>query len=404
MRHRERHSIERRGTIVTTDQCAAALPPLTTDMSAVYESFDDVVTPNFRERLRRGEVIFNDCFKERVVIDKTGGGSYTSWRMPNNTCVVTGTGDGSITTWFQRDGAISNLADNVDVSCDIAKQAAISGLDRTPYSFAEDLLELKQTLGFLENGTLTRLAKLSQDYFVRKKVGLALLKARRASALDVMKFLSNLYLEFRFGFRPLVQSAYNLMQSFSDTSRIKVDNRFSHGREPVKSYSHSDTVANLSFTFNRSVSSNCESYATIAYRLTNPVDDWRYIYGLRNKDLLVGLWETFPLSFMVDRVLDIRGCIRGLTNLADPNVVILGACTSKKISRAQFISGFLQHTWPVNQQIIIPDTDSVYTESYTRVGWSPTVLDTLPSFTPKNLVKDISSCADLLTLVVQRLK
>jgi hypothetical protein len=374
---------------------------------ATYEFtkvMDDTVTPLFYKRRREGEIIMNNCTSTSVVIDRPGGGSYVAVRKSDG-CTSTLSGGGSITRFCQLHfGAISNLSVPFNLSTDEAKQRAISGVDNTPYQFAEDLLEIRQTLSYLELNTLSKLYKLSNDYFAKAKILKAAKRFRNLSPSEKARALSNLYLEYRFAFSPLVRSASDLIDSIL-LKEVKPDHRFSHGKGSDVRKSVGDFVTNTAFTFSRNTRVSASTYATIAYRVSNPVDDWRFKYGVRNKDLLAGLWEVFPLSFMVDRLLNIKGAIKGLLNLADPNINILGACVSSKSETTATVSLHSQPlqaaTWNIT---ITPDIDTTTTIQFNRTTWSPSVGDTVPVLTPGRLISSITSTADLIALIINRVR
>lgn len=402
MRTRTRNANNSSGTHTHTYNCGGSDGSVTTVLSSETEAFTDVVTPNFRSRIKRGEVIMNPCSRVRTIVDKTGGGLYSAYRASDQ-CRSTVSGSGSLTTWYATKypagGYLdASMADNISA----AKVLALAGMDRTPYSFAEDLLEFRETLGLLAGNSLTKLYSLATSYDLKKKALLEYLLIKGSTPKERAKALSNLYLEFQFGFAPLVRSAHDLIESFS-TKDSQPTRRVSHGRAPDQERTLSGTTQSL-FVYYRESTFEAQSRATIIYEVSNPFDDWRHKYGLRNKDLLVGLWEVFPLSFMIDRLINIKGAIKAAENLIDPSLKILGACTSRKQKHRQSLSMIQQVAPGAFSVTISPDVDTIITEKFDRVVWKPTVSDIVPGVTPGNLVSSISKCVELLALTVQRLR
>lgn len=406
-RHRERSSVNSKGTMTHSYACGPSAGSVTSVLSSSFESIDDVVTPNFRSRIANGEVIMNDCNKLRQIEDSTGGGNYFA-SLPGGSCPSVISGDGSL-TYFCRsiwgDPGYMTLSLDSSSSLSASRTNALAGIDKTPYSFAEDLLEFRETLSLLVSNSLSNLLKLATSYEARKNAGLALLRLRRASPLEISQFLSNLYLEYQFGFRPLVQSAYQLIDSFAKKVPQRPPLLVSHGKGFEVKGSNDDLVSNLAFKFQRHVEASINTRSTVIYKVSNPFDDsWRFKYGLRNKDLLVGLWEVFPLSFMIDRLINIKASIKAAENLIDPDVKILGACSVIEVKATRSIS-MVEQTNPGAYQVSIsPDVDRFITESYSRTGWGPSASDLIPVFQPFNLINSISKVADLISLIVQRLK
>jgi hypothetical protein len=106
---------------------------------------------------------------------------------------------------------------------------------------------------------------------------------------------------------------------------------------------------------------------------------------------------------MVDRVLNISKTIGGVVNLIDPNISILNGSVTKKsddFSSIAIVSvGEAGYTSSVT-----PDTIVDHTFVMSRDVWVPSIVNLpLPGFTPKKLIQDASSIAELAALVYTRL-
>jgi hypothetical protein len=103
---------------------------------------------------------------------------------------------------------------------------------------------------------------------------------------------------------------------------------------------------------------------------------------------------------MVDRLLDLSSFSKGVMNLADPSVTILAASFRLKdtVERTFVITG---RTDP-KTSFLSSDTLNVTEFSYTRTVWVPSVLDTLPEFTPGVVVDSASKITDLFALIANR--
>jgi hypothetical protein len=193
------------------------------------------------------------------------------------------------------------------------------------------------------------------------------------------------------------------MESLIDPSGRKYDTvHTAHGFAELEK-SGSDHTVLSNFTFHRNTKTKKSVRAVVQYRVQPPLREWQYKYGLRFKDVPELMWDLFPLSFMYDRVLNIGDAVRGLTNFVDPSIKVLGGTVSVTTETAQDISMVKQSAsgWTVT---ISPDTEYLFTESYVRAVWQPSVLNVVPPVLPGGLVKDLTSMADLGALILQRLK
>jgi hypothetical protein len=143
--------------------------------------------------------------------------------------------------------------------------------------------------------------------------------------------------------------------------------------------------------------------AGILYEVSNPVVNFQYKYGLRFKDIPTTLWAVLPLSFMVDRFVNISNFFGGATNLLDPNVKILGAWVTSKRERLQSI-GVRSISESGYTSTIVPDDIVDKTFLYAREVWEPSLVDAIPSLDIKGLVNSSAKVTDLLALVIQNFK
>lgn len=146
-----------------------------------------------------------------------------------------------------------------------------------------------------------------------------------------------------------------------------------------------------------------ETSAGILYSVSNPLQGFRFKYGLRNKDIPVTIWAVVPYSFMIDRVFHISAALRAVTNLADPDVHILAAWSRSKIEDEETLSFDSNWTYPNS----VPGVATVYVEgskhknktfSYTRDVWKPTVADAIPPATYAKFVDSFTKLADITAI------
>lgn len=402
-RHRERELPKTYGTYTKTEYGLLFDEEVHT-LSAKSEVMDDEVVPNFRRRIARGEVINNHC--SYVVESSTaGGGSYTAINALGETVYV-GSG-GSQTLYHKGLHPSCSLGSkpvsvNVDNLFQAAKMNAIANIDSTPYAMMEDAFEIRETLRFLRK-PLGSLSKLSKSYrkAVKQRNGF---KAKNVK--ELLKDASDVWLQYRFAATPLVRSAMDIHESLT-TAKRKYPKRlvargFSDDEEIIISEPRCFFSADQYDDFRHTSTRTNEIKAGILYQVSNPLRDVRFRYGMRAKDVPETLWAIMPYSFMVDRVVDISGSIRSLTNLLDPNVEILAGWVTEK----ETLESKLQHiseTLPGWTLVIVGDEVVEQEFTYSRTVWSPGASDAMPTFDIKGLVSDAKYITDLCALTLQRM-
>lgn len=379
----------------------------TTAVTKKYIS--DTNTPNYRKRIARGEIINNDCYMYSEELLARGG--YDK---------QTRTSDGVV---FENQGAVmahhlanyyntwSNLpALDADPLVKTAMSNAIASINNTPYGFAEDLGEVRETIQFLKNPAKSALEysrKMLKEARKRDRQGKRYKKrSLRQKADDLSKFGEESYLMYRFAFSPLVRSMADATLALSSklTQRPPRETARGFASDIVRDdgthngYWYSNTHY---LTFSRKAYRVIEARAMILYTHSGTIDNFHKL-GLRGIDLPETAWNLIPLSFMVDRVYNVSNVIRGVTNLLDPRLKILTASiVTKSTSDVQVSLDSVTHpghTGGVSGNA----TRNVF--EYNRVKWSPSMGDVRPAFTPEKLVQDITSIADLVALTGQNLR
>ncbi len=373
----------------------------TVTLSETSEIMTDVVTTSFSEKSNEGEIVINPCVHVKETLETIGSGHYT-WLRTNGD-LHDEVGPGLTDMQIQRyPGYMQGIPAEPEPSYNMveaAKLQAFGNIDRSPYGFAEDIAEMRETLKFLRDPlkSLSQLAEL-----MRAKANRQLL--RKSNILSYADVMSDLWLEYQFAMSPLARSAYDLVQSVVQKEPVRPKRRLARGGSEF-----SDKAANsgVKFTWRSSatIGVKTEVHAGIWYEHANPIVDWRYKYGLRFKDIPETLWAIVPLSFMVDRVLDISKSMRGLVAFLDPSVKILGAWTSEKkeVTTTRTWEG---HVSPIVQSVLRGDLDtiSVKTESYSREPWEPALGDLIPEFRVGNLADTSIKIADLAALIWSNLR
>lgn len=368
-----------------------------------FKSCADTVTPNFRQKMKAGTILNNSCLIQHEETD-VGSSTYSGF-IKNN----------PLNNWFSDGGSINHhwskifgnpnydpfIMDEsyIDRLRDQAKLFAISNIDSTPYSFMEDLAELMSTFRYLKQKSRV-LNKAARDYQRKKAVSKShfLNKKKDISAWESSAEMASLWLEYRFIINPIVRSLQDAMEAFNKrdvpypkrwTARGKIEASENNAESFSAYYGNAHGF--------KQSHEHVEVKAGIMYNNTNTLSGWRFYLGLRNKDIPVTLWNILPLSFMVDRLINISASIKAVTNIADPSIEILTAwVTVKHGTDRNFIYTSYDDGWSQHALTGTPEKHKTFT--YKRDPWALEFGDFIPGFTWGNVVSDATKIADLLSL------
>lgn len=358
------------------------------------KTMSDVVTPGFSNKIRSGAIINNPCVYTESELSCSGSG-LGHYRNTGGTTEYELRGPLSAYRASQVPlfpGKFPSPSLETD-RLSRAKLVALANIDSTPYAFGEDAAEIGETLRFLKN-PFNSLLKLS--FSLRN-----LAKARQARNrfLSLAEATAEAWLSYRFAMMPLVRSCSNVVEALSSSDRTYPKRLSAHGRARsegtrVTPYTHTN---GRSFSGTRTESD--DFHASILYEVSNPIRDWSWRYGFRGKDLPTTAWQVVPLSFMVDRLLDISSFSKAVINLGDPRIKILSGSTTYKRDRlfSYRLTNEVTAGWTISTT---GDTMTERTFSYSRAPWYPTVNDAVPKLSLGNLVNDSTKIADLISLIL----
>lgn len=366
-----------------------------------YETMTDVVDSGFHAKSAEGDVVINPVTHVKTSVKTTGSGrldykkKYKAWNSVYE-CQ-------NLTAMMARlqPGRMQPKPAEPDVSHDLLSSArlqALGNIDRSPYSFAEDIAELRETLRFLKDplGSIKRLgdafSKDTADLLAKRKY------LRRVDAI------ADVWLSYQFAFMPLVRSSCDFIESFGDNIKIP-KRRTARGKATFTAAAPTNDGVISSWHTYHTLKVEHEVHAGLLYEVSNPLRDWKFKYGLRFKDIPETLWAIFPYSFMVDRVFNLSQAVRGATAFLDPNVKILGGWDSQK-KTLKSTRCFYNYTGTDVETMneMTPDYETTTVKSYERAIWEPTIGDFIPEVRVKELVSDATKIADLFALVWARIR
>jgi hypothetical protein len=380
-RSRSRTNVQEKRAIATEQTIHFGQPPpapVEYDVLLAHEveTIDDVVTEKFASRSADGEIITNPCVHVKESIKTVGEGSYQWTRTNGDVHIERGPGLTAMQIlrypgYMQAPPVLEGPPHDL---VQAAKLQAFGNLDRSPYSFAEDIAEMREVFRFVQRpwASLRDLIKLIREQATRQSA-----RQRFRSLADAT---ASAYLEHQFAVRPLYRSIHDAIESFMVKDPIRPKRRLARGGSDYSEH-HVNQGVRITWESSSTISQETSVHAGIWYEVDNPIVDWRYKYGLRFKDIPETLWAILPLSFMVDRMYNLSQTMRGLSSFLDPNLTILGAWTTTKVDTIETIT-WIGHVSPIVESVQEAYTDTIVktTESYNRQTWEPVFTDLFPDY------------------------
>lgn len=363
--------------------------------SLINESIDDWVVPRFHRRIQDGEIFNYPCAYEFDSF-QANRGDYLAISKSNplfgyKTCPDS---TGSFMVFVLGAGNLKVLHASSTSLIDQAKQKCLAKVDKSDFSFLEDLLELRETIRFV-SGRFKAMRDLIRT-FVRRLM--------RVKGGSLAQRLADAWLELRFALRPLIISIENALRLFFEPRDGRAKDKLL--RVSLKTEANSSSSHTLDYsvwTYHQTRSVREEAHAYILYRCTNPIDTLREQAGLRLKQVPESLWAIIPYSFMVDRIVNITNIIQSFMNLADPSIQIEAAGVVTRRSYRTITDSIAQNN--PSYTITISESPCVYSRhTMDRVTWSPGVSDLFPIFDINPLVKDLGNCLDVAAVVLKLLR
>jgi len=233
-----------------------------------------------------------------------------------------------------------------------AGQAAISAIGETSVNLANNAGEIRQTAGMLRE----RAMKLV--HFLR---ALALGQYRRAALLIGLnrmpssarsKTLANLWLEYSFGWKPLITDILGAHEAV-----LKALEKKSRGEQTFSSIYKVPYSFPWSTVYDYAGSVNQSILTQISYKYVNDGLFGKNTLGLTNPLSLA--WELMPYSFVVDWLVNVSSFLQ---NLTVPHALAFGAGFQTAISEGNY--------------------------TVTEVGFAPTYSGSRPSWTVQNFAME----------------
>lgn len=376
---------------------------------ASSESITDYVTPNYREVIKGGGIINNPFSYSNSEHESAANQlTLTTWNStdPSKKTIYQKSGYCTLYELRKYNGPVFNHTGLTTDATDLyaVKLKALAKIDSTDYAFGEDALEIRETVKLLKTGFNLLKNPLKEVSAIAKKIKRASDKNRRILNMNHTDALNSAYLQYRFALTPTVRSVMDIIDATGKDVTPRKVRYFARAKEVSSQSSYAEANTSGQFVLGQNIDQERTTRATIMYDIKVDVDrGFRFQLGLRNKDIIPTLWAVAPLSFMVDRMFDITSALKGLSNLADPDIRLLACSTSTKTvktTKTKFVGVVPNGAPPATQWegSYGPGEDVVTTVAYNRSVWYPNPFDTLPEINFGGLVEDFTRSADLASI------
>lgn len=269
--------------------------------------------------------------------------------VPNNFFDATGIPSASEAITESYDRAVLNLYGSLQRRKDMNLGVAIAELKDSIGTVGRAVSTIAEVLLHLKKGRVSKAIRAIKDYGggVTTRHRLVdrqrLNRQRRQSGdkpLSEADYASNMWLELQFGWLPIMNDIYDLMQVINGSLQSEGDGVLAfngYGQNVVSFGSHTGNgtvdrtilgvgnfLENVSYTFTGTV--ECKVAINATYKVGNDLTSLLAQLGLTNPLSIV--WETVPLSFVVDWFLPIGNWLESLQ--ADAGLEMIQYTVSQK--------------------------------------------------------------------------
>lgn len=311
------------------------------------ERMTDIVTKDYHERRKRGEIIINPM--SRVTTMRNTSGTTGSYSCPGDPC----TQKISVThgAWLlhpSRLGLVQHAPGWWEFEQGTLKKLAgtqaHAGVAAPEWEGLVFLAELKETAQFLINPIAGFQRKVRQAL---KQKRLAAKCKRRGknreklpawliphcspkwSRITVADFMGEFWLQYRLGILPLAYDIESLIEArIKDERLVRPTKRISRGKAEDMFTRDAEDVIMSTWNATRSVTTNvtAKARAGVIYQ-----PDYENSYGFKWQEVPSAVWEAATLSFVIDRFSNVGDWIRAI----QPKVGVkyLGEWTSFSVEK-----------------------------------------------------------------------
>lgn len=265
------------------------------DCLGTFVDMHDVNTPNFRELQRKGLIVNNEMSR----LETTYSGSDSGWKFRFQ----------SGSDWWEGE-CLSNWCLNfvgppVHLSLpsyqpliDAASTDALAGIVAPDVQGLVSVAELGKTLSMLRSP----MAGL-QDLVSRVR--------RRNPRLSFRQAAEASYLEFRYGWRPLLYEIESITKAVSKEYRNRLTSRAMRSASDSASTSWiTGSESAIKIQYSQTTTRDVRVRCGVLYEHTLAFED---VWGVRLSDIPAAAWELVPYSFVVDWFTNVSSYLNAVT-------------------------------------------------------------------------------------------
>jgi len=273
----------------------------------------DVVTKGFLRRSSQGEVIVNPMSINETKASGTPGtfSYYVTDDDPNTVCDYTHIETSAFRAIdeFYGPGRHQSVALDYTNLRALAGTKAMAGVEEPDFQSLVFIGELRETLRFLKNPVK------SWSDFVRKAKRDKSRAAKRTDRLKTVgEFMSDSWLSYRYGARPLLSEAESALQAVHNTLHNVKPTRITSRGFAMDSGSHQTNSTTGSFPgFTWSRDANTEASVKVRAGVLYEHFAHSDTFGVGVKEIPSAMWELLPYSFVVDWFANVGTFVRAIT-------------------------------------------------------------------------------------------
>jgi hypothetical protein len=330
----------------------------------------DVVTPNYRKRIAKGEIIINAYTNERISLFDSGNGIRTRANNPNpDGSYLINQRDGPQLTWMMnvanRNLTVLELIQPSEVHrlMTLAGTRARANVGKADAELLVMLAELRKTFVTLLN-PLNNLNRLLTN--------LQRLKGQASKSLSLAQYMASEWLKYRYGIMPILYDIQGIIQALERDVGKGI--RVARGSEslslerldPPAIWAHGDVDTTYLDTYTDLV----EIRAGLVYSAELKVRDF---LGVNLRSIPSVGWELIPFSFVVDWLFNVQQFIAALSSngLVDEKGGYLVTTRTKTASRAAIGSTIARNPTASTLERGIGGTRTIIERIKTRITGCP---------------------------------
>jgi len=291
---------------------------------------------------------------------------------------------------------------SISTVIDIARTRCMANVAKPDFEGLVTLGEIGQTLRYLKNPLSTGL-KLAST-LERKMLGLQTTARRRGRSEEkIRKNLADLHLEITYGFKPLLKDVFGILEQLRPKLKPYAPRetaRANENRAYTDSWTSTESVGGINYTAQYAYEEELVVRPYILYEhLTQPtpLDNW----GISLSAIPATAWELVPLSFIVDRFVNIGDMISAIT----PRVGIRNLATGYTVKTTRKLTRKVSNFVVPSQSYIAErdgsGMDTLIEEAYYR--YPDIGVPTLALTDITSLSRDVGLLTTLLSLTTQKL-